>query len=70
MSRYWRVGQRSGLRFDQLFGHCNFLNRRSKQALEFLGFPITGCPFTALFPVSAHGTDSGLSFKECFGLVV
>ncbi len=23
-----------------------------------------------LFPVSAHGTDSGLSFKECFGLVV
>lgn len=23
-----------------------------------------------VFPVSAHGTDSGLSFKECFGLVV
>ncbi|WEJ31708.1 bifunctional DNA primase/polymerase [Devosia sp. SD17-2] len=23
-----------------------------------------------MFPVSAHGTDSGLSFKECFGLVV
>src|SRR5690606_24042874 len=24
----------------------------------------------SVFPVSAHGTDSGLSFKECFGLVV
>ncbi|SFD23375.1 hypothetical protein SAMN04488059_13111 [Devosia psychrophila] len=31
------------------------------------GKPFAG--FLGLSAVSTHGTDSGLSFKECFGLV-
>ena len=38
-----------------------------KWKAKFGGLEVTEAK---LFPVSAHGTDSGLSFKECFGLVV